>query len=166
MNIKYYYLHFKDDDGGIAKARLDYNYPTQNEMINEYFFKVNKLPQDYLANDLGWPLMSEFMMLHINEFLIEGNVIWKKIIVEYKLKSINYFIPVFKETMDILNLEKSIFSKGNFIVKCHLSLEKISTYDFFNVPNSHLRLIVSLPVKLSLEKNMISGLDFSLCPAS
>lgn len=164
--MKYYYLHFKDDNGGVAKASLNYSYPTQKEMNNEYFFKVNKFPQDYLANDLGWPLMSGLMMSHINELLVKINVSWKKIIVNYKLQTLNYFVPIFNEKMDILNFEKSIFSKDNFVVKSHLSLEKISTYDFFNVPNSHLRLIVSLPVKLSLEKHMISGLDFSLCPAS
>ncbi|WP_343613557.1 DUF1629 domain-containing protein [Flavobacterium sp.] len=164
--MKYYYLHFKDDNGCVAKASFDYNYPTKKEIKNDFFFKVDKVPQDYLANDLGWPLMSELMMSHINELLKKINVNWKKINVQYKLKSLNYFVPVFNEKIDILNIEKSIFSKANFVVKCHLSLEKVLGYDFFQVPNSDLRLIVSLPVKLRLEKNRISGLDFSLCPAS
>jgi hypothetical protein len=111
--------------------------------------------------------MSEKMADQIREATDSVGVKWVTVrLLTPNGKHTFYLIPVFRCDVDVLDFEKSVFSKGNFIVKAHLSLEKINGLRFFNIPGSTFRLVVDKALKEKLEASDLSGLDFSRCPAS
>jgi len=111
--------------------------------------------------------MSGKMIQPIKLVVNVDDVRWERIMIFSKnTPPTSYFIPIFRHDLDILDPAKSIFAEGGFIVKAHLSQEKANGCHFFNIPESHSRLVVDESLKASLKALNLSGLDFGLCPAS
>ena len=165
MKYKFFKLHFKDDDGAVAKAADDFKFPTDYENLETFVFSFEKPPQDFLANDLGWPLLSERMKKIISEFSDETFLTWKVVEIKNNDLIYKYFLPIFKQELDVLDLEKSIVVR-DFVVKPHLSLKKVINLAVFKIPKSEVGLIVNDVLLKELKLSKLSGLDYSPCPAS
>ncbi len=173
----YWYIHIKDDDGSVAEAPgkktlVDWaeDIIIQKKIPFEYLISSNEPQlQDYLADDLGIPLMSEKLKNIIDKHLTgKENLQWYDAIVNYKNKKITYYVPKFMNNLDVLNNEKSMFNrKTGSLIKANLLISKIENYSFFplpelsdSIPFEH-RLIVSDEIKKDVIKKKLAGIVFS-----
>lgn len=170
MSKDYFYFHWKKDEGGIACS------PKDNDIeFIEQLESYDKVPfvlimedgqfQDYLANDLGWPIFSEKFKRILEPFLTSNNVRW----IPARIEDVNgeqytAYILKFNEKVDVLDKEKTIFAGDDFIVKAVLSKEKIKNKDIFIIPDSDFQIVISENVKLKIEYNNVTGIDFSKVP--
>jgi hypothetical protein len=170
----FYYLHFKEDDGGVVKVCEEggnYDGELQSDNIQSPFQFV--LPegvlQDYQANDLGWPLMSAALQQVLAQAAIANGVVWNEALIKAGEEICVYYVPRFLVRPNVLN---ETFSKivrgpiGDIVVKACLAASKVQEYDFFPIPGSDIRLIVSGPIKYRIESLKLSGVDFSTVPVS
>jgi hypothetical protein len=170
---RFFYMHWKENDsGGIAHSAATKNIEFVEQLRGlqkvPFVFSIKDGPyQDYLANNLGWPLMSERLKGIIDSKAEREKPAWiiAEVISESSM-SLNYFVPLFSGWLDVLNHEKSIITKNNLVIKAHLSKDKVCGLEFFPVPGSAFRIIISERIKKEIEKHKITGVDFSLVPLS
>lgn len=169
MTKKYYYLHFVEDEGSIAVSLAEPPHEiveTKNGDVIK-FSVDGEFVEDYLANDLGWPLMSLKMKSVIDKFCAphENQLSWQPASVTTdRGETIRFYIPKFLGDIDVIDREKSKVidgTLGEMIIKACLSLDKVKKLDFFPLPKSEIRLIVSDNLKKEIEKHQLSGVDFS-----
>jgi hypothetical protein len=131
--------------------------------LNNCFSIENGIIEDYLANDIGWPLMSERMKIIFEQFNSQG-VHWIKTNV-YDLRSANYYnyyVLGFKEKLDVINVEESSYDDSGLILVPVFSLDKIKYLDFFPQPDKYdLNIVISARLKSKLHMEKITGIDFS-----
>lgn len=172
MSQDYFYLHMQEDDGGIASSPEDNEFEFLEDLsgYDELPFKfiLSGGPfQDYLLNDLSWPMFSEKFRKIAEPFLVNHPVQWITAKVEDSegREHISYVLK-FNETYDVLDKNKTIFSANDFVVKACLSLDKIKELEIFPIPGSSFRIIVSKDVKEEIERNGITGVYFSKVPVA
>ena len=164
---QFFYLHFKeDDDGGVAYSSGEYGVDSAQGPVR---FSINGMVQDYQANDLGVPLMS-IKLKNILESSVCEKHVWKPSFVEDGISiSYEYFIPQFLGGIDVICREKSKIVNGpigEVIIKACLVENKIGDLEFFHLPNSSIRLIVSDRLKAKIEEGNLTGIDFSTVPVA
>jgi hypothetical protein len=152
MSKLFYNLHLLDNkDGAVATTSIEHEFTDyftlyQITELNNCFSIENGIIEDYLANDIGWPLMSERMKIIFEQFNSQG-VHWIKTNV-YDLRSANYYnyyVLGFKEKL------VPVFS-----------LDKIKYLDFFPQPDKYdLNIVISARLKSKLHMEKITGIDFS-----
>lgn len=176
---KYWYLLNKDDDNedvAIAqspgnKTLVDWASDIVSAGKIPFEFSVNssKCLEDYLADNLGIPLMSERLM-HIISKHIAGNegLQWYKAIVNCGDETIIYYAPNFKDDLDVLDNDMSVFNQGTgSLIKACFSIKKIQQLAFFPLPQLDIKLpfrlglIVSDDIKKDIIKERLTGIDFS-----
>ena len=108
----------------------------KNQVLN---FIPDTSPQDYLANDKGWSLMSERMKAVIEKYPLK--VLWRNVSILVEDVRLHYYLPIFPENTDVLDMGESIIAGDNFIVKVHLSLDKVKNLNFFNHDTSYSLLM-------------------------
>lgn len=176
---KYWYLQNKDDDNedvAIAKSPgnktlVDWalDIISIGEIPFEFSVNPSKSLEDYLADDLGIPLMSERLMQIISKHLTGNEGLrWYKAIVNCGDKKIIYYAPNFKDDLDVLDNEMSIFNQGTgSLIKACFSIKKIQLLAFFPLPQLNIKLpfrlglIVSDDIKKDITKEKLTGIDFS-----
>lgn len=179
MSKNYYYLHVnRDDEGGIAYAPdyIDTLYAEDLKDLEEvtfiFAFRDGHL-QDYLQNDMGWPIFSEKFKEVITPFLANLDTHWVSVQIEDdKGNKHKYNVLKFNKKPDILNMIETIFVDVDdideldepLVVKAVLSKEKVKKLDVFIVPDSNFQIIFSEGVKSEIEKNSITGINFSKVP--
>jgi len=181
---KYWYIHNKNDnnkDVAIAispgnKTLVDWaiDILLLEKIPFEYKANDNEHLEDYLADDLGIPLMSEKLMRIIGKHL-SGNegIKWLQVFVSHRAEKIEYFAPKFEKNLDVLNTEKSLFNRhSGGLIKAHLSMIKIERYAFFPLPELSqdlpftIRMVISDDIKQNIVNEKLSGMDFSKVPVS
>lgn len=180
----YWYIQNKDDNdayAGVAKAPGNKTLVDWANEINTlgkipFEFKVNSKDhlEDFLADTLGIPLMSDLLMNIINKHLTgKEGLEWYKAIINYKNEKITYYAPKFKSNLDILNNEKSLFNKANgSLIKANIKLSKVEEYAFFPLPKLSdsipfaISIIVTDEIKKEITKAKLTGIDFSKVPIS
>lgn len=176
---KYWYLqHNNDDNDDVAialspgnKTLVDWamNIVSLGEIPFEFSVEPYKLLEDYLADDLGIPLMSERLMKIINKHLTgKEGLHWYKAFINYGDEKVIYYAPNFKDDLDVLNNETSIFNRmTGGLVKASFSIKKIYQLAFFPLPQLDIKLpfrlglIVSDDIKKDIIKEKLTGIDFS-----
>lgn len=176
---KYWYLQNKDDDNenvAIAKSPGDktlvdwaMDIISLGEIPFEFSVNPNESLEDYLADNLGIPLMSEKLMKIISKHLIgKEGLRWYNVIVNYGNEKIIYYAPNFREDLDVLNNQMSIFNQSTgSLIKASFSIEKIQRLAFFPLPQLDIKLpfrlglIVSDDIKKDIIKEKLTGMDFS-----
>ncbi len=174
---KYFYLSWEEGDKtGIAYALTDgLGYELAAEVKNQ-----NKLPfefqlqegefQDYLANSLAWPMMSELLKNIIDENITENiEPSWIIAIVNYNKDKTPYYIPYFKTNPDVLDNEKTIFAgDSDFVVKAHLSFNKVHNLSIFPLPDIPFtsRIIIAQELKEKIKEQKLTGMVFEEVPVS
>lgn len=181
---KYWYIHNKDDnDKNVAiaespsgKTLVDW----ANDILSlgkipfEFSANANEHLEDYLADDLGIPLMSDKLMKIINKHLTEKEGLqWYDVIVNYGKEKNRYYAPKFEKNLDVLNEEKSLFnSNTGSLIKANLLMSKIDSYSFFPLPELSedlpfgIRMVISDEIKKDIVKAKLTGMDFSKAPIS
>lgn len=159
----FFEVYSKDDEGGVAFA------PT--EFLYEYFEKikdVDQLPfyltieegayQDYLSNDLGWPLMSLKLKTCIEKFAAKApKHKWVKANVLLNDLSVEYFYLVFLEKPNVLDRTKTKIVNDDYMHGV-FSYTKIEGYDFFSHESAfNNNIIISNRLKSEIEETNISG---------
>lgn len=173
MNKNYYYLHMvENNSGGIAYSpkNIDLIYVDDLNNLKQvpFIFSLKDgLLQDYLYNDLGWPIFSEKFKNLISPFLTNLNTQWitAKVKNEQEIEYTTYILK-FNKKPDILDENKTIFGSNHSIVKSVLLRKKVKDLDVFLVPDSDFQIIVSEDVKLKIEHNNLTGMEFSKVPIS
>lgn len=165
----FFYVHFNEkDNGGLAfsigvpdRAMIS----LKSIQCGELSFKLmNGEVQDYLANDLGLPLMSEKLKGLLNEFEVNKNMIWKQVFVIVEGSRISYFMPCPSYSIDVIDTQKTIFIDGPLgkrILKAYLSREKIQSLNYFPISESDITWIVSDRVRKKIRQMKVSGIDFT-----
>jgi hypothetical protein len=120
---------------------------------------------DYQPNNLAWPLMSEKMKTLIEQNLTgEEGIVWMKVIIKADLERRLYFIPRFKQKLDVLDENKTKFVKNtNHIIFPFFSADKIKKFSIFHTPSDFceitLDLFIDEKIKDQLMKEKITGVD-------
>ncbi len=138
--------------------------------LNELPFLLNLYEgrlQDYQANSLTWPLMSE-KMKRIVESNLKGpeGISWLSAsVATIAGKQVAYNIPRFKSKLDVLSLQETKYIAGtDQILKPVFSRDKIKNYSFFHLPSMFWQITsliyVDEETKKKLEKAALSGLAF------
>lgn len=175
----YWYIHNKNDDdefAGVAKAPGNKTLVDWANDINTlgkipFEFKVNSKDhlEDYLADTLGIPLMSETLMSIINKHLTgKEGVQWYEAIVIHRNEKITYYAPKFKGNLDVLNTDKTLFVEDTEdIIKANILTSKAENYAFFPLPELSedlpfvIRMVISDDIKKEIVKTKLTGMDFS-----
>lgn len=129
-------------------------------------------PQDYLANSLAWPMMSEKM-----KAVVVGNlkgtecISWISAIINIAGRRVAYNIPRFQNKLDVLDFDKTKYVPGtDHIMKPVFSFEKMKNYSFFTMPSMFWQITPSIYVdkgmKAALKAAALSGLDFESAAAA
>lgn len=129
---------------------------------------LDKIWLDYLPNDSATPLFSEKLKATIDSKLTgyEG-VDWISVKVNGNNEQRIYFLLRFKQSLDVLDFEKTMFIKGTdrIIVPCFLH-SKIKRYTIFTKPSPGnlwkipSAIYVSEELKKIIQKEQMSGLNF------
>jgi len=121
-------------------------------------------PTDYLANDLGWPIVSD----KIKQILVDlevKNIQFLEVKIKNKqtMEQINGF-SVVNVTKLIKGLcpEKSLLSKTSFggVIKPVLKREAVINYALFRLEEAPYGLFVSEVVKREMENQNVTGCYF------
>jgi len=165
---KFFYLHFKEDDGGgVAYSSDDKNSEDNAEGCVK--FSVNGAIQDYQANDLGLPLMSSKLKNVIDSAVCEEHQ-WESSFIQVDdSEKLEYFIPRFSDEIDFIFRERSKIINGpigEIIMKACLQESKIGELEFFPLTNSSMRLVVSNRLKEDIEERNLTGIEFSTVPVA
>ncbi|MBK8245342.1 MAG: hypothetical protein IPK88_18090 [Saprospiraceae bacterium] len=121
---------------------------------------------DYQPNNLAWPLMSEKMKSVISAQLTgKEGIIWIKAIINGADEIKEYYIPRFRQKLDVLDNQKTIFVKDtSHIIKPVFSLSKIIDYHLFFAPQEFWEitsgLYVSETLKKIMQKEKLTGISF------
>jgi len=172
MCKNYYYFHWnREDDGGIAySSDDDVEFIEDLEGLTEvpFEFILRDGPfQDYLLNDLGWPILSQRFKKILEPFLSNEDVRWVTTIInDINRKQYTGYVLIFNTKRDILDKEKTIFATKDVIVKAVLSMKKINDLDVLIVPDSDFQIIVSEDVKSEIEQSKLTGIEFSKVPCT
>jgi hypothetical protein len=159
----------EEDDGGVAYS------PKENSIVFlEDLKNVQKLPfiftlkegefQDYLLNDLAWPIFSEKFKNILEHFLSNQDCQWINANIEDSKNQYKAYVLKLNNKLDVLDKNKTIFAADDFVVKAVLSKEKIKNLNVFLIPGSDFRIVVSKKVKEEIEKNKLTGTYFSKVP--
>lgn len=150
-------------------APLAYELSEQMENENQLPFSLELREgeaQDFLANSLAWPLMSLKMKNLIESKLTgEEGIDWIKVNVKDRGENREYFVPRFRERLDVLDMSETTFVDGtDHIIKPCFSLSKIQCYSLFHKPTQSWRVTGSLYVneslKQAIEEHKLSGVAF------
>lgn len=172
---KYFSLDWVDDDlkSGIAFApegtALAHDLVDEIKNLRELPFNMKLKDgglQDFQANSLAWPLVSKKMKVIISNNLTGNEGIeWVLARIENEDKMIDYYIPKFRQKLDVLDPQQTIFVKGtDQIIIPYFSVKKIKDLALFHKPTSNWRITPDLFVhdklRKELMKNEVSGVEF------
>ena len=134
--------------------------------VSEDISELNNLWVDYQPNNLAWPLMSEKMKDIIIENLTgRESILWINARIKTKDESKTYYVPCFKEKLDVLDEQKTVFVPGTkHIIKPVFSLNKVVIYSLFHKPQDFWEitsgLYISESLKKAMQKEQITGVGF------
>ena len=114
---------------------------------------------DFQPNNMAWPVMSQKMMSIISSHLTGlENIEWKEMTIKGKTETRNYYVLSFKEKLDVLNEEKSIFEpcSGGIVVPC-FDMDKIQKYSVFHCPDFGWRITEHIYVNERIKKDLIKS---------
>lgn len=131
---------------------------------------------DYLANSLAWPLMSQKLRTVIDENLTGNEKIdW----LSCKIKTIKeeriYYILRFNKLLDVLDLNKTMFVSGtDSIIKPVFSLNKVQRFGIFMAATPGEAelwritsgIYVSETLKKAIQKEALTNIDFTKVPVA
>lgn len=143
---------------------------TKNKMVKSSDLSTLKeVWLDYLPNGEAWPLFSEKLKVIIENNLTgyEG-LSWINAIVSYKnLEEKTYYIPYFKNSLDVLDYTYSIYVEGtDSLIKPVFSSVKILNYNIITTPESYSirgitsALYISEKLMKAIKKEKLSGIIF------
>lgn len=168
-NRKYYYIHFKDEQTGIAYANPSSEMEHLDHLAEIPFeFQLRGGPlRDYQPNNLGWPLMSPRLRVAIESSVRFSKIVWLRAKIRLRDNSeVIYWVPRFTQKFDVLSPSRSVMAGGDFVVKAHLDKQKVKQIDFFPIPESESRLVIAEEIKRHIELQGLTGIDFGFVPMS
>ncbi|GAA4316377.1 imm11 family protein [Compostibacter hankyongensis] len=137
-------------------------------IYSEDLSELSVLWQDYQANSLAWPMMSE-KMKNIIQVNLKGNeeLDWITCTVKANEECKTYYILRFNKMLDVLNIEKTLFINGtdNVLQPC-FSLDKLKDYNVFTKPFSYNlwkitpAIYISEELKKEMQKALLTGITF------
>lgn len=137
-----------------------------NLQISNDLTETKYLWVDYQPNNLAWPLMSDKLKSIISSHLTgKEGIVWIKAKVKSVDESREYFIPRFKQQLEVLDEEKTTYVPGtSHIIRPVFSLKKIINYNMFHAPQDFWEitsgLYISESLKKAIQKEKLAGLDF------
>ncbi|CAN5758111.1 hypothetical protein BH11BAC7_BH11BAC7_33050 [soil metagenome] len=172
-NNKFFFLTWEESinicvANSSQKAPLDHILIPLLEGKNElpFDFILNGEPQDYLPNNMAWPLMSEKMKQVIERNLTgHEKISWISTNVKAGEDVFLYYVIRFDEKMDVLDLNRTTFVPGtDQIIRPCFSFDKVKKYNLFHKPGYSWRITpavyISETLKNEIEKENLSGVDF------
>ncbi len=170
INPQFFEMSYDDNSlGGIADAPDEFYY--NPELI---IYELNFLPfsfeldnnifEDYIMNNLSFPLMSSRLKQIFDKFKNTAPVFkWFNTKVQSKNKNhyFEYFLMAFATKPDVLDFDKTRFIDNDYIYG-FFSYKKIKSYSFFPQPRDlDGTLVVSEEIKNEIVKTNITGVSFT-----
>ncbi|MFH6987914.1 imm11 family protein [Flavobacterium collinsii] len=140
--------------------------------IDNNLDELEEIWLDYQPNDFLWPLMSE-RLRSVVQASLAGNehIDWVDCKVRKGNEERTYYILRFNKILDVLNMEETSFVNGtDRIIRPVFSYSKIKDYSIFTKPSFQdlwripSALYISEKLKKEIEKEKLTGLDFSKVP--
>lgn len=169
VNLKYFEMVYDDESlGGNADAPDEFYY---NNEFNLYelksvpfsFILDNNIFEDYIMNNLSFPLMSSRLKSIFDKFKKTAPPFkWLNVGIQSKNNkyTFEYFLMAFSEKPDVLDLAKTRMIENDYIYGV-FSYPKIKEYAFFPQPRDFDgTLVISEELKNEITKNHISGVSF------
>ena len=171
----FYNLEWLDRKGapvayGTRDARLDSLLAgggLVRETIDLKFALAKAKPTDYLANNLGIRLCSPTLRAVIDEHRGDRDEIqWldAHVITPTSKVGLSYSVLHLPSHPDVLDAERTIWARHNFVVKPVLAASKLGGHAIFGFPEATLTLVVRADVKAAIQRARCSGVDFSRVP--
>jgi hypothetical protein len=121
-------------------------------------------PGDYVNSDLIVRLCSKRLRHLLDNLRSEvDKVQWlPAYVTDMDGNRVEYFVLHFPEPPDVLDMDKSIFSKESAVLmRPALSRNKVGDHRLFNIPGLYIATVVHESVKNALEAESIQGIEFS-----
>ncbi len=135
---------------------------------------LERIWDDYQANSLAWPLMSERLMLVFQNHLTGNEKIdWISCKIKNGRDEKDYYILRFNKLLDVLDLKKTKFISGTrSIRKPVFALDKVKKYNVFMTATSDDGDLWRIPpgfyisetLKKAIHKERLTGIDFTKTP--
>ena len=172
--LTYFYLHWRDEEGAsVAEGDDDPELDMildEPATVDEWSGLELRLPSggltDYLANDVGVRLCS----LRLRD-LIESHrsatdeVQWLQAqVLDSSGQGHPYFVLHFVSHPDVLDRERTITARDDFVVKAVLDRNRVAGHNVFAFPGAEIRVIVSGVLRHAILAAGCTGVDFSELP--
>jgi hypothetical protein len=155
------------------EMRLKYSFVKKVLEFTDDLSQAENLWPDYMANQLGYIMISE-RFKNIIESELTGNegIDWITAKIHANEECRTYYILRFNKILDVLDMEHSRFMgrdpsiPSNVVVPC-FSLAKVSQYSVFNMPHAfdHWKIpggiFVCNNIKKAAKKANLTGVGFS-----
>ena len=117
VTLEFFYLQMSEEGGGgVARTPDRPRVENVKDLAGTpqpaiLFVVVSGECQDYLANDLGWPLMSARLKSVVCRAVAQNSPRWIQVSVQDAEQAFHtYFIPYFPDEFDVLDVSRSIFA--------------------------------------------------------
>lgn len=124
---------------------------------------------DYLANDLGWFIVSEKLKDAIGKLNVNGIQYLPVKIVDLKSRAYpnEYYVVNVIEVVDAINLKESVYDVFDFegekmysVIKYAVTKSKINNKDLFKLKGHEIPMFISEKLKNAIEERNITGCSF------
>lgn len=141
----------------------------KNDLIyNDSLEGLTMLWEDYQANSLAWPMMSERLKATIESNAKKSEAIdWIACTLKAGNESKIYYILRFNKVFDVLDLQKTLFIPGtDDIIRPCFSLSKIREYNIFTKPFDYnlwkitSAIYVNEAIRKAVQKAKLTGVKF------
>jgi len=168
---EFYFLHVRDDPG--APVAYGSDDPLRDELLVEpgrvddwedlKLVVQGGAPRDFLANNVGVRLCSDRLRTAIEGAKSGSDELqWLQAEVLDELGNTHTFhVLHFPRLPDVLDADRTIKSRGWFVVKPVLARGRVGLHRVFSFPGGVTRTIVAKNVREAIEQAGCSGIDFA-----
>lgn len=120
-------------------------------------------PADYLANNVGVRLCSKRLRTAIDAASADADQLqWLDAqVIDESGNVRTYYVLHFPTLPDVLDPDRTIKSRGWFVVKPVIARSRVGTHRVFSFPGGTSRMIVAEDVRKAIEKAGCTGVDFA-----
>ena len=169
MARSFYNLHLDDNEtGAVAEAPDDidfsfyFNLHLHKDLPWEFIIDEGVV-EDYLANDVGFPMLSPKLKKIFESYKTVGQHWTKATVYDSRTKEyLNYSIISYREKADVINTEETTYQPPGLILVPVFSLKKIGDLQYFPQPDKYdFNLVISGDMRMAMVSSGITGVSFS-----
>jgi hypothetical protein len=164
-------MHKEEDDYTYCITRepiIKYLHASpENQLANlrtiEFNTADNKRLSDYIMNSLTWNLCSQKLKNIIDKYNNDGQAVeWYEVSIFHMDHKYGYYIPIVKDFLDALDIDKSTFSNVNskILIKPVFKYSVLNSKEIFTHKEFSRRIYVSKKLHDHIRKEHCTGVAF------